>query len=166
MLRNLEWSVLYGASGRPVGSIAFRGRSWEYKEECKKVAIEFLSRISKQEGENMGARNPETMEKTNMVFLAGIVKASKIEDERAWFTIDVGLKQWVPVVGENKEIAERLRGLSVTDFIQMKAIIQPWSKKNGEKWDRGIKIEITEVKTIVKGAGVPNRGGNDDDLPF
>lgn len=112
-----------------------------------------------------------TKERTNMAFLAGIVKTVKLEDERAFFTLDVGLKQWVPCsTYKNDEVLQKIRGLADGDFIQLKAFIKPWSQKapDGESWNRGINIEITEVKKIVKGSGngSSRSKATDDDIPF
>lgn len=108
----------------------------------------------------------KTDEKTNMVFLAGIVQVAKAEDERIFFTLDVGMKQWVPCsVYKNPELQQKLKGLYKGDFVQVKALLRPWSKKNGETWERGLNVEVTEVKNIIKGSGAPEKGDNDG-LPF
>jgi hypothetical protein len=153
-------------------------RRCDVPRELMDVARNFLITFenSKQQGEmkmatkkGMTTTKEDTIsERTNMAFLAGIVKTVRLEDERAFFTLDTGQKQWVPCsVYKNDEVLRRLRGLADGDFIQLKAFIKPWSQKREDgEWSRGMNIEITEVKNIVKGNGVASRPATDDDIPF
>lgn len=152
----------------------------EVPRELMDIARNFLIVFenSKQEKAVMskkqksGNGQPDIAERTNMVFLSGIVQTANIEAERAFFTLDVGMKQWVPCSSyKNEEIIRKLNGLYRGDFIQFKAILKPWSKKNDDgEWDRGMSVEITEVKTIVKGPGHSEAQKSfraaDDDIPF
>jgi hypothetical protein len=166
-MRKTENEVLCDAAGRVVGRstarriLTARERQW---------ATTFVEKVSHQKGEAVMSKTqtkkPDTNEKTNMVFLAGLVQTANIEEERAFFALDVGMKQWVPCSAyKNEEIIRKLRGLYKGDFIQLKALVKPWSKKNDKgEWDRGMSIEVTEVKNIVKGNS--NGAASDDDLPF
>ncbi len=102
-----------------------------------------------------------------MVFLAGIVQMFQAETERLFFTLDVGMKQYVPCsVYKNPEIQKQLNGLYKGDFVQVKALLRPWSRKNdAQEWQRGLNVEITEVKNVVRGTREPERMVSDD-LPF
>jgi len=164
-----ETEILADALGRVVGRYTAR-RVLTRKERA--WAGTFLASVTKQKGEAVMSKTKSdvTAERTNMVFIAGIVQTANIEAERAFFTVDVGMKQWVPCSSyKNDEIIKQLSGLYKGDFIQLKAILKPWSKKNDDgDWDRGMNVEITEIKTIVKGPGGPAKTKDpiDDDLPF
>lgn len=88
-----------------------------------------------------------------MVFLAGIIKNPNIEKERIFFLLDVGLnnQKWVPVsTYKNESLLAKLRNIGDGDFIQLKAIIRPWSKKEDSgSWAHGLTIEIAEIKNLV-----------------
>lgn len=170
-MRKTETEILCDALGRVLGRYE-APRTLSAKERA--YASRFLANVTKQKGERSMSKTTKeselVKERTNMVFISGVVQTVNIEEERAFFTVDVGLKQWVPCSSyKNEDIIKKLRGLSKTDFVQLKAIVRPWSQKDDQgEWKRGINIEVTEVKTIVKGPGAPSKSStnNDDDLPF
>lgn len=101
-----------------------------------------------------------------MVLLAGIVQVSKVSEDSVWFTLDVGQTQWVPCTAKEPELQEKLKGIYRGDFVQLRAILHPWSKKTGETWTRGMEVLITEVKTLVKGNGAAPKENSANALPF
>jgi hypothetical protein len=167
-VRKTETEILADALGRVLGRYE-APRRLSAKERA--YASRFLANVTKQKGVRSMSKNKDvTAERTNMVFIAGMVQTTNMEAERAFFTLDVGLKQWVPCsIYKNDDLLKKLAGLYKGDFVQLKGLLQPWSKKNADtgEWDRGMNVEITEVKALVKGPGGPAKKKiEDDDIPF
>lgn len=161
---------LFDALGRIVGRVSCRKAiSAKHRRE---ISV-FLEHLSKQKGKEENRMSKvDTSQKVNMVLLAGTVQIMKRETERVFFTLDAGMKQWVPCsVYKNEAMSKALQDVEASDFVQIRGFIQPWSKKDANGgWDRGINIEVTEIKGHVRGErpapAKQTRSEASDGLPF
>jgi len=164
---------LFDALGRVVGRVSCqKAISAKHRRE---IAV-FLEHLSKQRRKDEGMSKVDVSQRVNMVLLSGIVQMMKREKERLFFTLDAGMKQWVPCsIYKNDDLLKKFVSIEATDFVQVRGFIQPWSKKNEDGgWDRGLNIEITEIKGYSRGnrpeakRPVWERQAEfgDDDIPF
>jgi hypothetical protein len=142
---------LFDALGRIVGRVSCRKAiSGKHRRE---ISV-FLEHLSKQKGKDEDRMSKmDISQKVNMVLLAGIVQIVKRESDRVFFTLDAGMKQWVPCsVYKNPEMWKAFQDVEASDFVQIRGFIQPWSKKDSAGgWDRGLNIEVTEIKGHIRG---------------
>lgn len=141
-----------------------------------KIVKDFLSKISKQTGDDMATTKPtEATEKKNMVFLAGNLKFDpKVFDDNTRCLIDVGMKSCIQCTiytGQNSpsgnaELASKLKRFAEGDFIQVVCILRPYGVKKDSGWVNNVSVDITNIKNDPPQRQQQNRGRSDDDLPF
>jgi len=150
----------------------------ELLREQLQVVREFLITISKRKDNDMATTQTttNTKEKTNMVFLAGLLKFTpRVFDDNTRCLIDVGQRSCIQCTiytgqnapAGNAELAEKLKRFSEGDFIQMVCILRPYGVKKGETWVNNVSVDITQIKTEPpqRQQQRSTRGG-DDDIPF
>ncbi len=101
----------------------------------------------------------------NRVILSGKLRQWKIEDDRAYGLLDVGLKSAVNITAHKDEeraekgLMENLRKFDKGDTMTFKGFVRPWGQKqeNGE-WKNGIEIRICALKPDC----IPNRQAKQD----
>lgn len=162
--------------GRIVGK--FQAPILPIREEIR-IIKEFLCSISKQKGDEPMAEQ-QKQEKVNMVFLAGTLKFDpKKGDTNARALLDVGFKSCLQLsvyIGEKSEyraVADKLMRYRAGDFIQVRCMLRPWSKKVDDQWKDQLSIDVTEIRNdpptrAASPRDDQNKGvdRDDDRIPF
>jgi len=116
-------------------------------------------------------------ERTNMCWIAGIIRVLKVEKDKAFLLVDAGenMKFIRCTVWEDAQLSKILSNFAVDDFIRIVGWLNGWStKKNGE-WHNSYDVRITQVKNNPpkreskpkpKPVPIPVAAGGDDDIPF
>lgn len=114
----------------------------------------------------------ESNEKTNMVYLAGVVKLDPKSDENGVrCLIDVGLKNAIPA-GVKKGadgLAAKLERFRQGDFIKTVCMLDPYGVKQADgTWKNGMAVKITAIKNDPpkREQAAAQREMSDDDIPY
>ena len=170
-----EWHTVTDSRGRIQGK--FKSPSPMLREEIEIVKA-FLIEINKRKDDPTMAQQKQEQERTNMVFLAGVLKFDpKVYDNNVTCLIDVGMKASVQVAiftGENAPtgnhtLAEKLKRYQEGDFIQVRAMLRPYGVKKGDVWKNSISVDVTEIKNNPpqrQREPERQRERSDDDIPF
>ena len=166
--------MLADNKGRIVGK--FKSPSPLLREQIG-IVKNFLISIQKGRIEEMSknttSEKPKT-ERTNMVFLAGLLKFDpKVYDTQVRVLIDVGQKSCIQVniyTGDkapegNKELSSKLRRFKEGDFVKLVAMLRPYGvKQDDDTWKNNLSVEITEIKNEPPQRQRQSRA--DDDIPY
>lgn len=122
--------------------------------------------------------NSKEVEYGNIVVLAGTVKTVKLQEDNAFFLIDVtgkdqgGPTKWVPcTIYKEAELLKRMDNYREGDQIKIRGYVRAWSQKKDGEWKNAVDIRVTEIKgPDPKHQGKreePRRGREpgDDDIP-
>lgn len=112
----------------------------------------------------------------NMVFLAGIVQASKLDTESGYILLDVNNEnqKYIFCQTREKELLAKLARFEQNDYIKLKGYVRAWSQLKDGKWRNGMDVAITEISNEppkrAQRQPAPRQaastGGYDDDIPF
>lgn len=170
---SLKTEILADAMGRVLGRYSAR-RIMTGPE--RKWASDFLFKLQRKRMDEMSKTNVKekvsASERINMAFLAGEVKTINVESDRAWLLLECGSKDWIACsVFKQDALLETLSHIRPGDWLQVRALIKPWSKKYDDETKRGVNIEITEIKNHLKGVtpaadNQRRKVATDDDIPF
>ena len=166
----IGWHPVADAHGRILGH--FKSPSLLLQEQVS-VVSSFLTSIQRGKLDMSKNQSKSTTEKTNMVFLAGVLKFDpKIFDNNVKALIDVGLKSAVQVSvytgnNDNQEIAGKLKRFKQGDFIKVVAMIRPYGvKQDDDSWRNNVSIDITEIKNDPPQRQQQRAAVDDDSIPF
>lgn len=96
--------------------------------------------------------NSKDSEWANMVVLAGKVKTVKLQDDNAFFLIDVtgekeGPTKWIPcTIYKDAALLNRMDSYREGDAIKIRGYVRAWSQKKDGEWKNAVDIRVTEIK--------------------
>jgi hypothetical protein len=172
--------LVQAVDGRILGHWSARRRPLNRAERawCAKFFDELDSMFRGKVDFSMAAK-PETKanEKTNMVFLAGVIGSTiTIDGKRGFFLLDSGPEKnkFIPCsIYDEPELSAKLEKFEKGDFIKTVGYVRAWSKKDDEtgEWRNGLGIQLTEIRNEPpkRAAAKPAARQSqitDDDIPF
>lgn len=168
-----SWQIVQDGAGRIMGKYFTRSPMLDTDVQIVK---NFLCEIQKEQKEMTKQQNDnKSVDRCNMVFLAGVIRALKVRDDgSAFMLIDPeGETKYIPcTIHDDKELARRLGRFNTEDVIQIRGYVRAWSQKKNNEWKNNVEVRITEIKSEPPKRREPERAQQqtmqqyDDDVPF